>query len=177
MHAGADLVSVPANLSRGYLSEGVSYLNVFPVGEPSWSRCKRCLPGRRALPRKCHSTVARGTGPRDRHRQDVCFPSVVCDRLITNGSGSGDPDLQGLPRERCRNRDRYNSTEFGITYLSRGHLWHLVLFYCLYYRGFPHEPFLSVPAVARAGFAYIPRFSACLPVRRSATFRRVLDSR
>ena len=28
--------------------------------------------------------------------------SVVCDRLITNGSGSGDPDLQGLARERWR---------------------------------------------------------------------------
>ena len=27
-------------------------------------------------------------------------PSVVCDRLITNGSGSGDPALQGLARER-----------------------------------------------------------------------------
>ena len=30
------------------------------------------------------------------------FPSVVCDRLITNGSGSGDPDLQGLARAMAR---------------------------------------------------------------------------
>ena len=40
-------------------------------------------------------TVARGPVPRALHRHDVCFPSVVCDRLITNRSGSGDPDLQG----------------------------------------------------------------------------------
>ena len=46
--------------------------------------------------------VARGPVPRDLHRHDVCFPSVVCDRLITNGSGSGDPDLQCLARERWR---------------------------------------------------------------------------
>ena len=36
------------------------------------------------------------------HRHDVYSPSVVCDRLITNGSGSGDPALQGLARERWR---------------------------------------------------------------------------
>ena len=29
MHAGTDLVSVPANVSRGYLSEGVSYFDAF----------------------------------------------------------------------------------------------------------------------------------------------------
>ena len=47
--------------------------------------------------------VARGPVPRDLHRHDVCFPSVVCDRLkvwhvcqpFTNRSGSGDPELQG----------------------------------------------------------------------------------
>ena len=39
--------------------------------------------------------VARGPVPRDLHRHDVCFPSVVCDRLITTGSESGDLDLQG----------------------------------------------------------------------------------
>ena len=30
--------------------------------------------------------------------------SVVCDRLITNGSRSGDPDLQGLEREHWRGK-------------------------------------------------------------------------
>ena len=43
--------------------------------------------------------VARGPVPREFPRHDVCSPSVVCDRLITNGSGSGDLDLQGLARE------------------------------------------------------------------------------
>ena len=33
------------------------------------------------------------------------FLSVVCDRLITNRSGSGDPDLQG-PGAACSARDR-----------------------------------------------------------------------
>ena len=46
--------------------------------------------------------VARGTGPRDRHRPDAFFPSVVCDRLITNRSRSGDLDLQSLAREHWR---------------------------------------------------------------------------
>ena len=43
--------------------------------------------GRGPVPR--HATTARKTGPRAKPT------SVVCDRLITNGSGSGDPDLQG----------------------------------------------------------------------------------
>ena len=38
--------------------------------------------------------VARGPVPRDLHRPDVCFSSVVCDRLITNRSESDDLDLQ-----------------------------------------------------------------------------------
>ncbi len=46
--------------------------------------------------------VARGPVPRDLHRPDVCCPSVVFDRLITNRSGSGDPDLQRLAHERWR---------------------------------------------------------------------------
>ena len=46
--------------------------------------------------------VARGPVPRELHRHDVYSPSVVCNRLITNGSGSGDPALQGLARERWR---------------------------------------------------------------------------
>ena len=63
--------------------------------------------------------VARGPVPRDGSRTvfssqrgglspaiavvTMCVsPSVVCDRLITNRSGSGDPDLQGLTRERWR---------------------------------------------------------------------------
>ena len=39
------------------------------------------------------ATVARGPVPRDLHRHDVSA-SVVCDRLITNESRSGDLDLQ-----------------------------------------------------------------------------------
>ena len=46
--------------------------------------------------------VARGPVPRDLYRPNVCFPSVVCDRPITNGSGAGAPDLQSLARERWR---------------------------------------------------------------------------
>ena len=46
--------------------------------------------------------VARGPVPRDHHHHDVCFPSVVCDRLITNRSGAGAPYLQSLARERWR---------------------------------------------------------------------------
>ena len=41
--------------------------------------------------------------PRDRPSSRCVFPpSVVCDRLITNGSGAGDPALQGLAHERWR---------------------------------------------------------------------------
>ena len=47
-------------------------------------------------------TVARGPVPRDLHRPDVCFPTVVCDRLITNRSGAGAPALQSLAHERWR---------------------------------------------------------------------------
>ena len=47
-------------------------------------------------------TVVRGPVPRVVHRHDVYSPSVVCNRLITNGSRSGDLDLQGLARERWR---------------------------------------------------------------------------
>ena len=38
--------------------------------------------------------VERGPVPRELHRHDVCFPSVVRDRPIPNGSRSGDLDLQ-----------------------------------------------------------------------------------
>ena len=49
--------------------------------------------------------VARGPVPRELHRPDVYFLSVVCDRLITNGSRAGDLDLQrggSLVHERWR---------------------------------------------------------------------------
>ena len=46
-------------------------------------------------PRSLSCTRARrGTGPRPTVTGRRIGPSVVCDRLITNGSGSGDPDLQ-----------------------------------------------------------------------------------
>ena len=47
----------------------------------------------------------RHSGPTALKRtRDVFFVlhSVVCDRLITNSSGSGDPELQGLAHERWR---------------------------------------------------------------------------
>ena len=98
-----------------------SGLDASLVGETSGSRCNTVsgqgCPSylsrffRSAGPLGCHTRiragfprdgsrpvffiVARGPVPRDLHRHDVFFPSVVCDRLITNRSGSGDPDLQG----------------------------------------------------------------------------------
>ena len=47
-------------------------------------------------------------------------PSVVCDRLITNGSGSGDPDLQGLARERWRGTGPRPTMKGGRFYRSAG---------------------------------------------------------
>ena len=49
-----------------------------PVGETSWSRCT-------VVGEPSRSFLPEGIGP----------TSVVRDRLIPNGSGSGDPALQG----------------------------------------------------------------------------------
>ena len=48
-----------------------------------------------------HNSVSVFIRPwREGEYQKALGPSVVCDRLITNGSGSGDPALQGLTRGR-----------------------------------------------------------------------------
>ena len=51
---------------------------------------------------RSRGSVVRGPVPREFHRSDVCFPTVVRDRQIPNGSGSGDPALQSLARGRWR---------------------------------------------------------------------------
>ena len=90
----------------------------FGVGETSWSRfLERILP---YLARSAGACPPRSLG-RPEHGEGnplgcACgirgpkpygaeaFFSVVCDRLITNGSGSGDPDLQNQRGDRCMAR-------------------------------------------------------------------------
>ena len=63
------------------------------VGEPSWSRLSR---GAFLRPSRGGLSPASTIVP-------MCVSAaVVCDRPITNRSRSGDPDLQGLARERWR---------------------------------------------------------------------------
>ena len=63
-------------------------------------------------------SVARGPVPRERCRPDVCFLSVGWDRLITNGSGSGDPDLQSLARGHWRGTGPRPTVKENVFYRS-----------------------------------------------------------
>ena len=58
-------------------------------------------------------TVARGPVPRERwDTRTIRATSVVCERLITNGSGPGAPDLQGWRRRAApRVLERVNAGE------------------------------------------------------------------
>ena len=70
-------------------------------------------------------TVARGPVPRERWcARTIRAPSVVCDRLITNGSGAGAPELQrgrGLVRGTlARDRPSPYGEGGGVFYRSAG---------------------------------------------------------
>ena len=91
---------------------------------------------RAGFPRDGSSTVffivARGPVPRDRPSSNYVFRSygseenkrrffsVVCDRLITNGSGAGAPELQGLAREGWRGTGPRPTVKVAFFFRSAG---------------------------------------------------------
>ena len=98
----------PISANYVKITEGVSYFEAFGRRDllvsiflyrgglsPAMAQEPFFLSYRGAL--GCHTRIRAGF-LRECHRHDVCFPSVVRERPLPNGSGLGDPDLQSLGR-------------------------------------------------------------------------------
>ena len=91
--AGACPPRTPLSPSRGGLSPAISLAH---------QGTARDRPSPYVKGRRFFSPSRGGQAPANSIVTMCVSPSVVCDRLITNGSGSGEPELQGLARERWR---------------------------------------------------------------------------